>query len=39
MLGLQASLGQNLRLALVFTVVSIARSFLLRRLFEVFADR
>ena len=25
--GLQASLGQNLRFALVFTVVSIARSF------------
>jgi uncharacterized protein YacL len=34
-LGLQASsLVQNLRLALVFTVVSIGRSFLLRRLFE-----
>lgn len=33
-LGLQASLGQNLRLALVFTAVSIARSFLLRWLFE-----
>ena len=34
LLGLQASLGQNVRLALVFTVVSIGRSFLLRRLFE-----
>ena len=34
LLGLQASLGQNARLALVFTVVSIGRSFLLRRLFE-----
>jgi hypothetical protein len=34
MLGLQASLGQNVRLALVFTAVSIGRSFLLRRLFE-----
>ena len=33
-LGLQASLGQNLKLALVFTGVSIARSFALRRLFE-----
>ena len=33
-LGLQASLGQNLRLALVFTVVSIGRSFLPRRLFD-----
>ena len=32
--GLQASLGQNVRLTLVFTVVSIGRSFLLRRLFE-----
>jgi hypothetical protein len=35
-LGLQASLGQNFQLALVFTVVSIGRSFLLRRLFEGF---
>jgi hypothetical protein len=33
-LGVQASLGQNVRLALVFTAVSIARSYLLRRLFE-----
>jgi hypothetical protein len=33
-LGLQASFGQNLQLALVFTAVSIARAFLLRRLFE-----
>jgi flagellar motor component MotA len=33
-LGVQASLGQNVRLALVFTIVSIGRSFLLRRLFE-----
>jgi hypothetical protein len=33
-LGLQASLGQNLKLALVFTGVSIARSYALRRLFE-----
>jgi hypothetical protein len=33
-LGLQASLGQNVRLALVFTVVSIGRGFVLRRLFE-----
>jgi hypothetical protein len=33
-LGLQASLGQNLRLALVFTAVSIVRSYLLRRAFE-----
>ena len=33
-LGLQASLGQNLKLALVFTGVSIVRSYVLRRLFE-----
>ena len=33
-LGLQASLGQNLKLALVFTAVSIARSYALRRLFN-----
>jgi hypothetical protein len=33
-LGLQASLGQNVRLALIFTGVSLARSYLLRRLFE-----
>jgi hypothetical protein len=33
-LGLQASLGQNLALALVFTGVSLARSFCLRRVFE-----
>ena len=33
-LGLQASLGQNVPLALVFTGVSLARSFVLRRLFE-----
>jgi hypothetical protein len=32
--GLQASLGLNLKLALVFTGVSIARSYVLRRLFE-----
>jgi hypothetical protein len=33
-IGLQASLGQKLKLALVFTGVSIARSYVLRRLFE-----
>jgi hypothetical protein len=33
-LGLQATLGQNLKLALVFTGVSIVRSYSLRRLFE-----
>ena len=34
LLGLQASLEQNVGLALIFTIVSIGRSFLLRRLFE-----
>jgi hypothetical protein len=34
MFGVQASLLQNLQLALVFTGISIIRSFLLRRLFE-----
>ena len=33
-LGLHASLGQNLKLALVFTGVSIARGYVLRRFFE-----
>ena len=32
--GLQATLGQNLAMGGVFTIVSLARSFLLRRLFE-----
>jgi hypothetical protein len=35
MLELQASLGQNLALALVFTGVSLARSFVFRRVFEM----
>jgi hypothetical protein len=35
-LGLQATLAQSLKLALVFTGVSIARSYGLRRLFEGF---
>ena len=33
-LGLQASLSQNLKLALVFTTVSIMRSYALRPVFE-----
>jgi hypothetical protein len=33
-LGLHASLGQNAKLALVFTAVSIGRSYVLRRIFE-----
>jgi len=32
--GLQPTLGQNLAMGGVFTIVSLARSFLLRRLFE-----
>lgn len=32
--GLQVSLTENLVIGLVFTVVSIARSFTLRRVFE-----
>ena len=36
--GLQTTLAQNLKLGLVFTVVSIARSFTLRRLFEALRE-
>ena len=32
--GLHATLAQNLKVGLVFTVVSIGRSYALRRLFE-----
>jgi hypothetical protein len=32
--GLSATIGQNLGIGAVFTVVSLARSYLLRRLFE-----
>lgn len=32
--GLQTTLGQNLAMGGIFTIVSLARSFLLRRLFE-----
>ena len=34
--GLQTTLAQNLKIGAVFTVVSIARSYVLRRLFESF---
>lgn len=34
LLGLHTTLGQNLAMGGVFTIVSLARSFLLRRLFE-----
>ena len=37
--GLQASLADNLVIGLVFTAVSIARSFALRRVFEEFRVR
>lgn len=33
--GLHTTLAQNLKMGAVFTVVSIARSFALRRVFEV----
>ncbi len=32
--GLHTTLGQNLKMGAVFTVVSIARSYVLRRAFE-----
>ena len=37
--GLQTTLAQNLKMGAVFTVVSIARSFALRRVFEVIRVR
>ncbi|WP_428541266.1 DUF7220 family protein [Profundibacter sp.] len=37
--GLHTTLTQNLKLGLVFTVVSIARSFTLRRVFEALRVR
>jgi hypothetical protein len=36
MFGLDTTLGQNLGIGAVFTVVSLARSYLLRRTFEAF---
>ena len=39
MFGLHTSLGQNLKLGAAFTVVSILRSFALRRLFETLRVR
>lgn len=32
--GVQASLGQNLAIGLAFSVISVVRSYLLRRWFE-----
>lgn len=37
--GLQVSLADNLVIGLIFTLVSIARSFALRRMFEEFRVR
>ena len=37
--GLHMTLAQNLKLAAVFTVISIGRSFALRRLFEAIRVR
>ena len=37
--GLHTTLAQNLKLGLVFTIVSIARSFALRRVFEAIRMR
>ena len=37
--GLHTTLAQNLKIGAVFTVVSIARSFALRRLFEAIRVR
>lgn len=37
--GLHATLAQNLEIGAIFTIVSIARSFALRRLFEAARTR
>jgi hypothetical protein len=37
--GLHTTLAQNLKMGAVFTVVSIARSFVLRRVFEAIRTR
>ena len=37
--GLHTTLAQNLKIGAVFTVVSIARSYVLRRLFEAIRVR
>ena len=39
MFGLRTNLTQNLAMGLIFTVVSIARSYTLRRLFEAVRGR
>ncbi len=37
--GLHTTLAQNLKMGAIFTVISIGRSFALRRLFEAIARR
>jgi hypothetical protein len=37
--GLHTTLAQNLKMGAMFTVVSIARSFVLRRVFEAIRGR
>lgn len=37
--GLQTTLAQNLKMGAIFTIVSIARSFALRRVFEAIRVR
>ena len=37
--GLHTTLGQNLKMGGIFTIVSLARSFALRRLFEAIRMR
>ncbi len=37
--GLQTTLAQNLKMGAVFTIVSIARSYVLRRLFEAISRK
>ena len=37
--GLHTTLGQNLKMGGIFTIVSLARSFALRRLFEALRVR
>ena len=39
MFGLHATMTQNLKMGVVFTVVSIARSYVLRRLFEAIRSK
>lgn len=38
-IGLHVTLGQNLKIGFVFTLVSLARSYALRRLFEAWQLR